>query len=69
MTFTSMPACAKTYIEPCAQEEIIVGFATDAHMVLEAVLRRASRFPLSRLCVGGDCIPAVQPNHDAVEGL
>ena len=30
MTFTSMPASAKTYIEPCAQEEIIAGFATVA---------------------------------------
>lgn len=45
MTFTSMPACAKTYLEPCAQEEIIVGFATDAHMALEAVLRRVGHFP------------------------
>lgn len=45
MTFTSTPACAKTYIEPCAQEEIIVGFATNAHMAFEAVLRRAGRFP------------------------
>ena len=45
MTFTSMTACAKTYIEPCAQEEIIVGFATNAHMALEAVLRQAGCFP------------------------
>lgn len=43
MTFTSMSA--KTYIEPCAQEEIIAGFATNAHMALQAVLRRAGSFP------------------------
>lgn len=45
MTFMSTPACEKTYIEPCAQEEIIVGSATNAHMALEEVRRRAGRFP------------------------
>lgn len=40
-----MSACAKAYIEPCAQEEIIAGIETDAHMAHEAVLRLASCFP------------------------
>jgi hypothetical protein len=46
MTFMSVFACAKAYIEPCAQEEIIVGIGTDAHMAHKAVLRLASYFPV-----------------------
>ena len=46
MTFMSVFACAKAYIEPCAQEEIIVGLGTDAHMAHKAVLRLASYFPV-----------------------
>lgn len=45
MTFMRMSACAKAYIEPCAQEETIVGIVTDAHMAHEAILRLASCFP------------------------
>lgn len=59
MTFMPMSACAKAYIEPCAQEEIIVGIGTDAHMAPEAVLRIASCFP--------DCVRVMTPSPEACQ--